>query len=286
MQHTLLKIGWVLIFISLGFAAPAAQAGGWAAVTLDTLPVEARAGEEIRIGFTVRQHGLRPASMAWEGQPITPYLTAENETTGELMRVEAWQEGPEGHFVVDVTFPSPGVWRWTINPEPFGAFPEYFEPLTVLPPAAGNPATRWGPVGLAMIVLVGLALAAQRGAIAKKLAMIGGAATVVLLLGGLLIWPALTSSAAEESPTVTPSPTEYGRLLYTAKGCMACHMYRGISHMVPGPVIGPNLTDYQGDPAYLRQWLRDPQAIKPDTQMPNLNLSDDEIEALIAFLSQ
>ena len=52
------------------------------------------------------------------------------------------------------------------------------------------------------------------------------------------------------------------------------------------PVIGPTLSDYEADPAYLRHWLADPQAIKADTAMPNLNLRADEIEALIAFLSE
>jgi cytochrome c1 len=34
----------------------------------------------------------------------------------------------------------------------------------------------------------------------------------------------------------------------------------------------------------VRVWLKDPPALKPDTQMPNLGLSSEEIEALIAFL--
>jgi cytochrome c2 len=34
----------------------------------------------------------------------------------------------------------------------------------------------------------------------------------------------------------------------------------------------------------LRKWLKDPAAMKPSTQMPNLGLSDEDIEDLIAFL--
>ena len=45
-----------------------------------------------------------------------------------------------------------------------------------------------------------------------------------------------------------------------------------------------DLTGYDPDPEFVRQWLRDPGAVRPGTEMPNLNLSDEETEALIAFL--
>ncbi len=63
-------------------------------------------------------------------------------------------------------------------------------------------------------------------------------------------------------------------------------MHRGISNSVPGPVIGPNLTSYQPEPVFTQRWLRDPQAVRPDTRMPDLELSDAEIEALITFLTE
>jgi cytochrome c1 len=31
-------------------------------------------------------------------------------------------------------------------------------------------------------------------------------------------------------------------------------------------------------------WLRDPQAVKPQNHMPDLQLSEDEIRALVAYL--
>ena len=47
----------------------------------------------------------------------------------------------------------------------------------------------------------------------------------------------------------------------------------------------PNLTDYRGDEVFLRKWLYNPSALRPGTLMPNLNLSDDEISDLIAFIN-
>jgi cytochrome c1 len=54
--------------------------------------------------------------------------------------------------------------------------------------------------------------------------------------------------------------------------------------VVHGPVTGPDLAGYRADPVFLRRWLRDPQAVRPATRMPDLGLSDAEIEALSAFL--
>jgi cytochrome c oxidase subunit 2 len=79
--------------------------------------------------------------------------------------------------------------------------------------------------------------------------------------------------------------TEYGRQLFFAKGCIGCHRHAaaplGGQFMPDGP---PNLTDYDPEPTFVRRWLADPQAVRPGTEMPDLNLSDEEIEALIAFL--
>jgi hypothetical protein len=51
-----------------------------------------------------------------------------------------------------------------------------------------------------------------------------------------------------------------------------------------GIIDAPDLTRYQPNPDFVRRWLREPQAVRPGTIMPDLNLSEDEIEALLAFL--
>ncbi len=47
----------------------------------------------------------------------------------------------------------------------------------------------------------------------------------------------------------------------------------------------PNLTDFTADPDYLAKWLDDPKSIKPKTYMPRLDLSEEEIGALTAFIN-
>ncbi|MEZ4770929.1 MAG: hypothetical protein R2844_21240 [Caldilineales bacterium] len=78
----------------------------------------------------------------------------------------------------------------------------------------------------------------------------------------------------------------YGRSLFVAKGCSGCHIHASVTTGAGGPMIGPVLTDRAEDPQFLRTWLADPDAVRPGTQMPNLGLDSNEIEALVSFLTQ
>jgi cytochrome c2 len=49
--------------------------------------------------------------------------------------------------------------------------------------------------------------------------------------------------------------------------------------------IGPDLTLYSNDPAFLARWLAGPASVRPATTMPDLGLKAGEIDALIAFLN-
>ena len=86
---------------------------------------------------------------------------------------------------------------------------------------------------------------------------------------------------------------ERGLTLFVAKGCVVCHEQeeaevRGYPSRTRS---GPSLTElperYPPGAAslkYLRHWLKDPKAIRPNTFMPNLRLDDAEIDALLHFL--
>ena len=78
----------------------------------------------------------------------------------------------------------------------------------------------------------------------------------------------------------------YGKALFSAKGCATCHRHAAVSGSGFGPESDiPNLTTYRWSADFLRTWLKNPAAVKPATDMPNLGLKGDEIDALIAFLS-
>ncbi|MCI0393869.1 MAG: c-type cytochrome [Chloroflexi bacterium] len=129
---------------------------------------------------------------------------------------------------------------------------------------------------------------------------------LLLLLVSVVPWPSLGGAAAAGPETAAPMPVApapvvevtaapdslagRGQALFMAKGCPTCHRHEAIARQVEGfafnDVGAPDLTNYQGDPEFLRTWLKDPAAVRPGTFMPNLGLSQEEIEALIAFLTE
>lgn len=68
--------------------------------------------------------------------------------------------------------------------------------------------------------------------------------------------------------------------------CRGCHQIGG-----EGAIKAPGLTGITQrveDPILvsLRLWLRNPKAIERNTAMPNFNLSDSEIDAILAYLAE
>ena len=107
--------------------------------------------------------------------------------------------------------------------------------------------------------------------------------------------PAATDSKPAASGGTVAGDAAAGRTLFLAKGCIACHTAQGIQGATG--TIGPNLNGI-GDPAkrptltdggrntpeHIREWIKDPQKLKPGTMMPNLQLSDKEADDLTALL--
>jgi len=97
-----------------------------------------------------------------------------------------------------------------------------------------------------------------------------------------------------------------GQELFTSRTCIGCHAINGYvaiagsdeapQEPLEGARQGPNLTHFNTRDAFaggildvqsdddLRAWLENPQAQKPGAQMPNLNLSQQDIDALVAYL--
>ena len=81
---------------------------------------------------------------------------------------------------------------------------------------------------------------------------------------------------------------EFGRQLFIAKGCITCHVNRKAadpSDYLTVEIGATNLTNFSASPEVLFIRLKDPSAAKSDTKMPNLDLTKEEIEALIVFIN-
>jgi cytochrome c2 len=109
-----------------------------------------------------------------------------------------------------------------------------------------------------------------------------------LALAGALLLAGLAQAAPAAPPTPAPGlAANTGKQLFSAKGCITCHRHDGITTTRVFTIdTVPDLTVYRRDPAFLRAWLKDPAAVRPTTEMPDLGLTDEEIEALIAFLNR
>ena len=102
------------------------------------------------------------------------------------------------------------------------------------------------------------------------------------------------AKAPEQAPE---APAEGGgggpaEELFKSKGCVACHTVAEVEGAVGtiGPVLDGLASRAQltsGLPVTkenVADWIRDPGAVKPGTIMPNLGVSEDEIEKLAAWL--
>ena len=72
-----------------------------------------------------------------------------------------------------------------------------------------------------------------------------------------------------------------GKQQFVAQGCYGCHMIEKF-----GTPIGPDLSKVGAKypEERLVRWLRDPESVRP-AHMPKLELTEEQISALAAYLS-
>jgi mono/diheme cytochrome c family protein len=77
---------------------------------------------------------------------------------------------------------------------------------------------------------------------------------------------------------------EKGQSLFNdVYGCFGCHKTAPNGE---GGIVGPNLSNAAKrlKPQWIAAWLKDPESIRPDSPMPNFNLSGEEIQQLVAYI--
>ncbi len=100
--------------------------------------------------------------------------------------------------------------------------------------------------------------------------------------------------ARQKAPPAVPAdgtPAATGLKVFQSQACVGCHTIQGVSGGIVGPDlthVGSRLTIAGGmlanTPADLAQWLGNPPAVKPGSIMPNLHLSEADVQALVAYL--
>lgn len=101
----------------------------------------------------------------------------------------------------------------------------------------------------------------------------------------------LAAQSAEAVPTQSDLAAA-GQTVFTSKACVGCHTIRGVSEV---GTIGPDLTHLasrdtiasgilDNTEANLRAWISNPLKEKPGSKMPIVDLTDEELDQLIAYL--
>lgn len=283
MLQKLSRLKWLIVIVVMLVLPLAAQAGGWAVLTVSSLPAEVVVNRPFTIEFAVRQHGSHFIS------GLSPKVTAVAATNGDSITFQAVEADREGYYTAEITLPTAGQWHWQIDA--FGY--DHVMPLLNVAEGGSQPAssppvsmplTTWWPLSALGVVAL---IAALYAWLQKRThARLGLAFLAVFLVLTPLVWRTGESETAVAQQTAVPAiaPEEIGPALFVSKGCITCHQNEAVTLTHNFAPIGPNLTHYQGNPDFLRAWLNDPAAIKPETIMPNLALSPSEIETLITFL--
>ncbi len=107
-------------------------------------------------------------------------------------------------------------------------------------------------------------------------------------------YAAWIDAAKKDAERFTSEETKRGKELFRSLPCAGCHTIKGLTS---GKFAGaPELTHVASKPSIaggvlspvneenITRWLSNPPAVKPGTQMPNLNLSQDQIRDLVQFL--
>lgn len=101
--------------------------------------------------------------------------------------------------------------------------------------------------------------------------------------------------ADQQAVPTAPTDAEAakGAQVFASGPCVACHTINGVKGAVGK--IGPDLTHFgsrttiagallDNNPKDLAMWLHDPPGVKPGSLMPNYHLTDDQVNALVAYL--
>jgi mono/diheme cytochrome c family protein len=88
----------------------------------------------------------------------------------------------------------------------------------------------------------------------------------------------LAAACGKSAPS---TPASAGKAYFTQAGCAACHKIGD-----EGSAVGPDLTlaGFRHNTAWLDLFIKDPQAWKKDTLMPNKRISDEARKAIVDYL--
>jgi hypothetical protein len=187
-----------VLALSLGVFASPVVAGGWAVTTFDDMPGQFVAGQEVKLGYTIRQHGVTAINV-----DKTEILAVA--TSGRTLSFPGTSQGDVGHYVASVYFPAGGTYTWQVTQGMFA--PQDLGTLTVLAAAGTSTAdkdkTATDKAGAAKALPADKAAAADKAASADKAAV---AAKAAADKGITVTTPATAPATQSSDPVRTALP--------------------------------------------------------------------------------
>lgn len=211
------------------------------------------------------------------GKSFYPYTVFKDLLAGififGILVYLAWHFGAALEDLADPT-------DTTYNPRPEWYFLFLFQALKFFPGHLEAVAAVVLPgLGVALLLLLPfLDRGPERHILDRKL--LSGMGVAALMGIGYLTWAGykspLTNPITEKDPEVSA-----GLRLYRQLNCSYCHRISG-----KGGSVGPELdkTAAGETEEWLQKHFLDPQAVTPGSAMPKLNLLDEEIRVLIAYI--
>jgi cytochrome c oxidase subunit 2 len=100
-------------------------------------------------------------------------------------------------------------------------------------------------------------------------------------------WITAHQQLARQDPAVAA-----GRRVFETQACMNCHTIMGtaatgrfgpdLTHLMSRATLASGAMD--NTPANLREWIRSPEAFKPGALMPAMQLNDEQLDEVTAYL--
>jgi cytochrome c oxidase subunit 2 len=98
--------------------------------------------------------------------------------------------------------------------------------------------------------------------------------------------------ATQKQSSVDDSQVHSGRAVFLSTSCVNCHAVQGttargqfgpdLTHLMSRETLGAGAI--ANTPENLRAWVRDPQTLKEGSHMPNMQLTTNELDQIVAYL--
>ncbi|MBF8247928.1 MAG: putative octahem cytochrome c [Bacteroidetes bacterium] len=103
------------------------------------------------------------------------------------------------------------------------------------------------------------------------------------ILRGVNVYATCNACHSSESVLKHAKPLVKAKQIVVESGCYGCHEIKGMGEL---PKIGPPLNSLtsKAQPEWIFRWVRNPKEYNPTTRMPNFKFSDEQAEAITAYL--